>query len=370
MGFLRILLACAVVIAHSHSIYGFMGIGGAAVQAFFIVSGFYMTLILDKKYVGAGALKLFYSNRFLRLFPLYWFFLLLYVAVANFPSLGWTYLNNMSGAARNAVTLATEPTLPGFLAAIPNLFLVGADVLRLFLVNLQTMGLVPWQTGMAENAVFKGAYAWLVIPPIWSLSVELVFYAVAPFVVRLGPTRLLMLLAATVAMQFVELRMWPDQGWLNLTVPYNAGYFILGVVAYRMTPWVASLSRSRLFALAAVPVALVLGWQLIPWASVGDPEVRRSVSWMVWLLFAMGIPALFELTKTKATDQKIGNLSYPVYLGHSLFTNAFTPLGDLAAFAAILASCGLAQVAIWLVDHPIELLRQRRFARSQAASLR
>ena len=68
MGMLRVALAMAVVLSHLPlATLQFMS-GGLAVQGFFIVSGFYMALVLDGKYKDVG---LFYSNRLLRLFPTY-----------------------------------------------------------------------------------------------------------------------------------------------------------------------------------------------------------------------------------------------------------------------------------------------------------
>lgn len=74
MGLLRLLLAFAVVIGHSAPIPGLPLLGaGLAVKVFFVVSGFYMALILSEKYEAKPRGRwLFYSNRFLRIFPLYW----------------------------------------------------------------------------------------------------------------------------------------------------------------------------------------------------------------------------------------------------------------------------------------------------------
>ena len=78
MGSLRLLLAISVLIAHSGPISGFSLIGGIeAVEIFFIISGFYMALILNTKYVGVNSYYLFITNRFLRIFPTYWLVLLL-----------------------------------------------------------------------------------------------------------------------------------------------------------------------------------------------------------------------------------------------------------------------------------------------------
>ena len=59
MGLIRALLAISVILAHSESFLGLSLVGGkVAVQAFFIISGFYMALILNEKYIGGNSLWL------------------------------------------------------------------------------------------------------------------------------------------------------------------------------------------------------------------------------------------------------------------------------------------------------------------------
>ena len=83
MGALRLILALAVVLTHSGSLWGYQITGGSvAVQCFFIISGFYMALILNEKYVAPGDLRIFYVNRLARIFSLYWLFLALALAAA------------------------------------------------------------------------------------------------------------------------------------------------------------------------------------------------------------------------------------------------------------------------------------------------
>src|SRR5450759_1833879 len=79
MGIIRVLLALSVVAAHFGGIWNLRFVGGqVAVQSFYIISGFYMSLILNEKYVGKNkSYKLFITNRFLRLYPIYWTVLLL-----------------------------------------------------------------------------------------------------------------------------------------------------------------------------------------------------------------------------------------------------------------------------------------------------
>ena len=73
MGLLRVLLAVSVFMTHapqSGLTRGLRGFGGSnAVELFFLVSGFYIALILDKSYSTRMG---FYKNRVLRLFPIYY----------------------------------------------------------------------------------------------------------------------------------------------------------------------------------------------------------------------------------------------------------------------------------------------------------
>jgi peptidoglycan/LPS O-acetylase OafA/YrhL len=100
VGYIRLLLALVVVCAHlpAPSYYGaaldatLFSVGPiAAVNLFFIISGFYMAMVYNR-YPNALA---FWTSRALRLYPVYWLTIFgLYVALQLFhsPSIGG-YIN-------------------------------------------------------------------------------------------------------------------------------------------------------------------------------------------------------------------------------------------------------------------------------------
>jgi hypothetical protein len=69
MGTFRFLLAATVMLGHYFPVYPqplpFVMYGTASVPAFYIVSGFLITLVLEERY--GGRIGLFYSNRALRI---------------------------------------------------------------------------------------------------------------------------------------------------------------------------------------------------------------------------------------------------------------------------------------------------------------
>lgn len=74
MGFLRLLLALSVVSAHVINNPFFSLVGGTvAVKTFFIISGFYMAMIINN-YKNNIA---FFKSRYLRLFPVYFICLII-----------------------------------------------------------------------------------------------------------------------------------------------------------------------------------------------------------------------------------------------------------------------------------------------------
>src|SRR3954467_14245222 len=93
MGLLRFILAASVIAAHSSPILGIPMAGGLlSVQLFFMISGYYMALILETKYLTKpDGYRLFLSNRFLRIFPSY--FLILFLSIA-FYTLSYVLTHN------------------------------------------------------------------------------------------------------------------------------------------------------------------------------------------------------------------------------------------------------------------------------------
>ena len=75
MGFLRLILAVGVVVAHvPGETFSFATGGDVSVQCFYIVSGFFITLILNEKYMTPRVNFLFYTNRLIRIFSSTGFF--------------------------------------------------------------------------------------------------------------------------------------------------------------------------------------------------------------------------------------------------------------------------------------------------------
>lgn len=119
MGLIRVALAFAVLFSHLPILStNFMG-GGLAVQAFFIVSGFYMSLVLGGKYKDAN---LFYSNRLLRLMPSYF-------VVMGLAAIALFVFNASATASPDLFAAAFSNPATAVLMAFENIAIVGQEML-------------------------------------------------------------------------------------------------------------------------------------------------------------------------------------------------------------------------------------------------
>ncbi len=348
MGSLRLLLAVSVVAFHAGSIFGFRGMEAEAVPAFFVISGFYMALILDTTY--RGAVRTFYENRLLRLFPLYWAVLALIVLLAALPDVGMTIVDNTLFSARMQLSRMSE----SWAAAVPNIFIAGSDWLRVLTVNPVDGTWGWWPRRVPEGPTLKGAYQYLGVPQIWSVAVELTFYAVAPALVRLR-TRTLVVLCVVAAI------VGPWLSWhlsfRHMLPSSNFWFFVLGIIEYRALLRMQTVPRAVHVMLACVPFVVAICWRWMPInpLSRDAPEVGLMI-----VLFSIGLPSLYVLSMHWTVDRWVGELSYPLYITHLLFQFGTSHLGTYSGAMCLAVSLAMSALLLLLVQAPVERIRRAR----------
>jgi peptidoglycan/LPS O-acetylase OafA/YrhL len=287
MGAIRLFLAIAVLLEHfDHRVLSERSLpfdvaalgninGARAVLLFYVISGFLISFALHEKYSSdrSGTLA-FYHARFLRIYPLWWAVLIFSVAVMLFK--GPTSLSNY----------------------FPAVMLFGLD----WIIPLR---LYP-------------QFDWSVLPPgtgiAWTLGAELTFYLVAPWLLRHNTAALAVLIGSALVRTIAHARMSVDDlGYNNLTFfffPATVMFFLLGHFA-------AVVSRRYLLGRSASIALLVSSITLF-----GQVYPRISIdSWSDYLAsacFAMALPGIFAGTKDNRLSNYLGDLTYPLYLTHTL----------------------------------------------------
>jgi len=364
MGVFRLILAAAVVIAHSAPVPWLPLVnGGLAVKLFFMVSGFYMALILSGKYHCPKGIWLFYSNRFLRIFPIYWLVLVLELLLEwNWPALAAN--GGALGLHRDVLHSAGPGALVALLAS--EVGLLGNEVFSL-LGWLPGHGWEVWSSNASE-ASLRG---WKVIfmPHAWTLGCEVAFYLVAPWMNRWRTQWLILLVVCNILIalflnHLVDPRL--AEVMCDYWAPLQMGFFASGMLAWRMLVWCPHLFAGKKAGGLIIGLASVtFGFDLLSHMS------NRGSLGLLFLVTALGIPALFQATRSIRWDRLVGDLSYPVYLCHLLVIRALHEVSShwlrtdflttpWFPISAIILSCVFAWILAAFLEHPLDQLRQRR----------
>lgn len=353
MGTIRTLLAISVILAHAGPIAGTRLIGGHAVQAFFIISGFYMSLILGDKYsLDRRGIVRFYLSRYVRLMPTYLLVLASAVGVAMW--LGYTnFLRNDSYLA----VLGAIGVLPAAWIVFSNTFLFGLDGTLFF--NVQNNGALTF----AESFEGEGLplHRLQLVPQAWSLGVELGFYLLAPFLVPRSTRTLIALAAASIALRIgIYSHGWENEPWSDRFFPTEMIYFITGILCHRFYKSKTFAKVSHWSAAGIIlPLLMLITFQ---WIDIGDTEVQRQ---FLFAGFAICIPFAFHFSRASAWDRKIGELSYPIYLIHVLVLQVvamlYPQLRDFQGVIVTALTLVLAVATYYFVDRHVERLRHKLF---------
>lgn len=360
MGILRLFLAISVVVAHTGAPFGVeMMPSFAAVRLFFIVSGFYMSLVLSGKYEGRDQIWVFYTNRFLRLYPAYFIAVLLMTAV-------YIAAAGLSGAAeKNALVTEIQQQASGggtldagslVAMLIPNLTIFGSDIVYLF-HHTATGWMLTFGIDPANHPDAVRGSVFLLIAAAWSIGIELWFYLLAPFFMRL---RTGVIAAIGLASLILHLGMDEWRPWSNYCFfPAALWFFMLGILAHRF--WLSNWFKQHVdlrtaWIAAGVGLSLIMLREFIPGF--------RNYPGASYVALTIALPFIFEAFRKIAWDRWIGNLSYPVYLFHSAVIvvahNHFHTADFLPIIAATLLISGVVNLG---VEEPLERYRQRRAAR-------
>lgn len=326
MGFIRLSLALAVLLGH-------MGTGlpitsaTQAVAVFFVISGYYMSLTFSANYDRSpGGLISFYASRFFRLYPMYLFIVVL--AWAIFKLVPISQLN-----AFGAFNYFIHPhTWPEHIAAWS---LLGQDLI----------------------SVSEYKHAILPVRQAWSISAELAFYLLLPFLLVLKTRMLVTALALSFALKSALLYVFGFQ-FAYFPFPCQIGYFIMGILAFRFRDQLTS--KSRLIGVSVFLVTIASVFSYIP-----SFEVWPIPSTVQCAGAALAIPTIMAFVVSRA-DRLAGDLSYGFYMSHLLIfdiVKSSMPTASSWETVPIVVTCSLLLSFLFerFVQEPIDAWRRRTF---------
>jgi peptidoglycan/LPS O-acetylase OafA/YrhL len=365
LGTLRFLLALSVALSHFGTVWGYHIMNARmAVQCFYMISGFLISLVLSQKYdpSTADGRWLFYTNRALRIFVPYWSFCLM---ILGAHALVYVALGNRFGVDAAFMQHWPEMTLVTRIYLLfSNIFILTQEW-SMWLVY-QNGAIIPvWNSDL--HSPHLGTFQ--VIPQAWSVSLELMFYAIAPFLVRRHWFALTTIIVATYLLRSAVLAYGFDgSGFAYRFFPIEIGLFLAGVLSHRVYAHLNSRDVTR-FPISLGVSAILIGTVLV------QQYVDSLDNHKFYILVVVALPALFDVSRRIRVDGWLGELSYPIYLSHLsvlslgqvVTTAVIGPLENRnwLAFGMVVATVLLSIAYVHWIDAPFERWRQGRAMRAK-----
>ena len=316
-GYYRLILALIVAVHHAGLWPWGIRWGISCVVAFFMISGYSVSALAERQF-GQGSAWLFWRDRVLRIFPQYLFWLVATsIAVFGFDR-RWLF----------------QYGRPDWINVLCNV-LVLPDSFWMYIPSLAAL---------------------FILPQAWSLSIELMFYALLPAIARcrwlewslaLGGLTVFVLATASV--------LAPEENYSYRLLPGTLPFFLLGRALYRRDRAIQVVLLGGLMAnLAAIWLAGRLGrgfnLELLCGAPLAYAALRLTTS-----------------AKTLWGDRMAGHLSYGIFLAQIWILAMLTPWTlDVPARATIVASGSVILGALSFASVEAPVNRYRRRARQSA----
>ena len=310
MGLYRLFLAFMVVISHSWGSFYKLNPGVVAVISFFILSGYVMSMLIEKHYKRRSSITTFYLDRAARLFPQFLFYMLIASACIYFLKIDSPFINKLT---------------------VPKLLLNSL---------ILPQGYYPlWADGAQ------------VIPQTWSLGLEMTFYLFIPWILIYCSNKQIYGMAFVSFLVFLT----AYTGKINSDI---FGYrLLLGTLFMFLVGWSFSKTdrNSRVF----IGVVFLLASILLGIAIMNKGlHLPYNIEVLIGLLVGIVAMSYMKYITFSNMDEFFGNLSYGVFLNHFIVIWIMQKFFMVDKFQAttvmmlLLASCLLAFISFYFIERP------------------
>ncbi|CAI8751612.1 Acyltransferase [Pseudomonas chlororaphis] len=343
LGTVRFFMASCVVLFHLT--LQVPNIGMLAVNYFYVISGYLITLVLHETY--SFGLKKFAANRFLRLYPTYLFILAISIlasTLSGFNSFHASWVGPMKG-----IDIIGNATI------IPWAFLGDSTSF----VNFLGLDILNSDTPHLR-----------LIPPSWSVGIEISCYALLWLFVARNFMLTIVTILGSIAWHLYAKGSGMEELFRYAPIPAALLPFSLGALAYHISVMFNDFIKPRNTAKAQSVILLTcLTCFLINWYLTTRTQTNFLNSAYYYTNTILAFLTVLAINKSRLkgsigkTDKLLGDLAYPLFLSHFIVGFIASIVFDingrgwLLFFAAYPLSIIISIIAIEIIDKPITRIR-------------
>lgn len=310
----------SVVLSHLRITFFGYSPGVIAVISFFILSGYVMSIIIEKYYKQPSAIPIFYLDRAVRLFPQFWFYMIVASACIYFLKFDSTSINQLT-----------------FTKWILN-FLILPQGYYMF-----------WGEGA------------IVIPQSWSLGLEMSFYLVIPWILIYFSKRQIYGLA------FASFLVFLAAYFGKIHSDYFGYRLLLGTLFMFLVGWSFSQNDNNAKKFRTIVFLSAGALLLIAFLNKFLYDLPYTKEVLVGLMVGILVVGFIKNFNFSTLDEFFGNLSYGVFLNHFIIIWIMEKFIVVKTFdildilILLISSCVLAFISFYYIER--HALRWRRAIR-------
>ncbi len=309
MGIIRFLLAVIVMLTHYMG-YDFAIGSSNSVRIFFCISGFLMFYILCYKKNYKNNLN-FFTSRFLRIYPIYFFITLI--------SLISMLIINDSFKKLSFFNLYKSIPLDGLL------YLIFANTTLLFQDLAYFLTISDNKLTFTSNFALEKILIWkgLILPQAWTVSIELMFYLIAPFIFRNIFIIILFFFISLAIKVFITTSNFNYDPWSYRFFFGELFFFLFGALSCKIILpfYKRNLTKTLLRTTSFLSIFFSI-FSIFFLFSFLDNNIYSIIIGLVIILLLL--PLLFIFSSYFKFDKNFGELSYPIFLSHMFIWHALT----------------------------------------------
>lgn len=324
IGFLKFLLSLLVISSHLNIYpqiprFSWFNQGIFAVIGFYLLSGYFTSLILEQKYkfnkkYNFKLSKHFILDKFKKIAPLYYLFAFLtflFLIISKYQTFIFSWQ-----------------------ALISNLLIVPLNLFQILKLNL------------FEEVYYDG-----IIPAAWYLGTLFQYYLIAPFLYKYKKVKIAAYILSLTIFLFAVFNQIPSIFYGLKFLGGGLLFFFLGDLIYQIQNYSSNLRKKIFIALIYIPFFL-----LTIFLYFTKTLFQNDINGPIFFGFLILFPIIFFLTnklpKESKLDSLLSQLSFTIYLNHILvfwffdsvgiykqyiFSNSFVKMALVTSTSVILA---------------------------------